>query len=95
MDRAELVDELGTAGRGLDPTDEAMALVDVENQQARAAVRQVVANSRGGQNRLPASSHQASAGTSPRTAAKAIGIPKLKATPSTACGIDKKRFVNG
>jgi hypothetical protein len=41
---------------------------------------------------LPTSSHQAGAGTSDRTAAKAIGMPKLKATPSTACGIDTQRL---
>jgi len=28
----------------------------------------------------------------PFTAAKAIGMPKLKATPSTACGIDTWRL---
>ena len=31
----------------------------------------------------------------PRTAANAIGMPKLKAMPSTACGIAKKRLLNG
>src|SRR5436305_2097181 len=29
------------------------------------------------------------------TAANAIGMPKLKAMPSTACGIDTKRLANG
>ena len=29
------------------------------------------------------------------TAAKAIGMPKLKAMPSTACGIETKRLANG
>ena len=40
-------------------------------------------------------SHSASSGTLPSTAAYAIGMPKPKAMPSTACGIEKNRLVNG
>jgi len=31
----------------------------------------------------------------PSAAEKAIGMPKEKATPSTACGIETQRLVNG
>ena len=34
-------------------------------------------------------------GTSPVTAAKAMGMPKLKARPSTACGMATKRLAKG
>ena len=47
------------------------------------------------QHQLPSKSQAASTGTSLVTAAKAIGMPKLKATPSTACGMDTYRLANG